>query len=186
MVSPLKLPDARGAFVYHVFKGSPADKGGILPGDFLTVLDDKKISSSDDLVQRIADLTVGYKASFTLYRQGKEISVSVNITSRDTQQTISEQSKNLWPGLTVISLTEEIRGELDIASASAGVVVQSVEPRTPGALAGLQSGDLIIEMNDKKISNVLDFYEQLNDKRQEKIEFVYERKGARKSIGVFR
>jgi Do/DeqQ family serine protease len=185
MVSSLKVPDARGAFVYHVFKGSPADKGGLLPGDFLTALDDKKISSSDDLVQRIADLTVGYRASFTLYRQGKEMNASVSITARDTQKTISEQSKNLWPGITVIPLTEAIRRELDV-SASEGVIVQSVEPRTPGALAGLQSGDIIMEMNDKKISNVLDFYEQLNDLHREKIEFVYERKGVKMSIGVFR
>ncbi|MDR1932092.1 MAG: Do family serine endopeptidase [Spirochaetales bacterium] len=185
MAPNLKLPDSRGAFVYHVFKGSPADKGGILPGDFITVLDNQKIGSSDDLVQKIADLAVGYKANFTLIRQGREIKASVTIMARDTQQTISEQSKNLWPGLTVIPLTDAIRKELEI-STSDGVIIQSVEPRTPGALAGLQSGDLIVEMNGKTIDTVPAFYEQLNDKRSEKIEFVYERKGVKMSIGVFR
>ncbi len=44
------LPSTQGAFVYHVFKGSPADLGGILPGDFITSLNGKTIKSSDELV----------------------------------------------------------------------------------------------------------------------------------------
>ncbi|MDR1625609.1 MAG: Do family serine endopeptidase [Spirochaetia bacterium] len=185
MVAPLKLPDNKGAFVYHVFKGSPANKADILPGDFITVLDGQKIPSSNDLVQRIADLLVGHEARFTLYRQGRQMQVTVGITARDTQQTISEQSKNLWPGFTVAPLTEEIRKELDLASPN-GVFIQSVESRTPGALAGLQNGDTIVEMNGKKVSSVLEFYEYLNDKSLEKVEFVYERRGVKMSIGVFR
>ncbi|MDR1179565.1 MAG: DegQ family serine endoprotease [Spirochaetales bacterium] len=185
MVEPLKLPDNKGAFVYHVFKGSPADKAGILPGDFITILDNQKIPSSNDLVQRIADLLVGHTATFSLYRQGKAQQTTVTITARDTQQTISEQSKNLWPGFSVIPLTDTIRKELEL-STSSGVLIQSVESRTPGALAGLQSGDIIVEVNTKKISSILDFYEQLNDKRKEKLEFVYERKGVKMSIGIFR
>jgi S1-C subfamily serine protease len=185
MVEQLKLADTKGAFVYHVFKGSPADKAGILPGDFITVLDGQKIPSSNDLVQKIADLVVGHKAAFSLYRQGKEMQTAVTITARDTQQTISEQSKNLWPGFTVIPVTDVIRRELELSS-SDGVIIQSVEPRTPGSLAGLQSGDFIVEMNGKKISSVPEFYEQLNDRRSEKVEFVYERKGVKMSIGVFR
>jgi Do/DeqQ family serine protease len=185
LVSNLHVPDARGAFVYHVFKGGPADKGGILPGDFITVLDNKQVSSSDDLVQMVADLEVGHKASFTLIRQGKEMKLPVVITSRDNQQTITEQSKNLWPGITVLPLTAEIRKELNI-SADNGLVIQSVEQRTPGSLAGLKNGDVIREMNGKQVSNLLEFYEQLNDKRVDKVEFVYERDGVKMSIGIFR
>jgi Do/DeqQ family serine protease len=185
MAGQLKLSDNKGAFVYHVFKGSPADKAGILPGDFITVLDGQKIPTSNDLVQRIADLLVGRKADFTLYRQGRQLETTVTITARDTQQTISEQSKNLWPGFTIIPLTEEIRKELNITS-SGGVLIQSIEPRTPGALAGLQAGDTILEMNGNKVETILEFYACLNDKSKDKIEFVYERKGIKMIIGIFR
>ncbi len=66
------------------------------------------------------------------------------------------------------------------------MLVQAVEPRTPGALAGLKSGDILVEMNGATITNLLQFYSQLNDLTREKIDFVYEREGVRMSIGIFR
>ncbi|MDR2589348.1 MAG: Do family serine endopeptidase [Spirochaetales bacterium] len=185
IASQMRLSDTKGAFVYHVFRGSPADKGGILPGDFITQLDGKKISSSNELVQMVADLEVGRKVSFVLTRQSKEEKFTVAITARDTQQTITEQSKNLWPGLIVVPLTDEIKKELE-TSALGGVAVRSVEQRTPADLAGLKSGDVILEINGKKVSNLLEFYARLNDTSSGKIEFVYERGGVKMSIGVFR
>ena len=186
IASDLNISDAKGAFVYHVFKGSPADKGGILPGDFITVMDGKRISSSDELVLMVGDLPVGHRADFTLVRQGREMKMTVVITSRDTQQSISEQSRNLWPGITALPLGAEIRRELEIPADKTGVIRQSVEPRTPGALAGLKSGDLVTEINGKKVSRLLDFYAGLNEKGAEKIEFVLERDGVKMSVGVFR
>jgi len=183
--SDMGLPSTQGAFVYHVFKGSPADIGGILPGDFIISMNGTPIKSSDELVLKVGDLPVGKRAEFTLIRQGKSMSLSVVITARGTQQTISEQSRNLWPGFTVVPLTEQIRKELDIKTKE-GVLVQSVEVRTPGALAGLKSGDVILEMNGMKITNLRQFYAQLNDKSKDKIDFVYERDGVRMSIGIYR
>ncbi|MFQ3621215.1 MAG: PDZ domain-containing protein, partial [Spirochaetales bacterium] len=143
------------------------------------------LRTSDDLVLKVGDLPVGKQTTFTLIRQGQTLSVTVTISARGTQQTISEQSRNLWPGFTVVPLTDQIKKELGIQDKE-GVLVQSVEPRTPGALAGLKSGDLIIEMNGEKITNLRQFYAQLNDKRKDKIDFVYERDGVRMSIGIFR
>jgi Do/DeqQ family serine protease len=186
MAESLSLPDTKGAFVYHVFKGSPADKGGILPGDFITVLNGKKIVNSDELVLMVGDLPVGNKANFSMIRQGKPLDLTVTIMARQNQQSITEQSKNLWPGLTVIPVNDGIRKELEIPSSARGVVIQSVEPRTPGSLAGLKSGDFISEMNGKPVSGLLDFYGALNDKSRDKVEFVYERGGVKMSVGVFR
>ncbi|GAB4365397.1 MAG: Do family serine endopeptidase [Spirochaetales bacterium] len=179
------LPSTQGAFVYHVFKGSPADKAGILPGDFIVQMNGDPIKSSDDLVLKVGDLPIGKEAEFVLVRLGTQMTLRVLITVRGTQQTISEQSRNLWPGFTVVPLTEEIRKDLDIQSKE-GVLVQSVEPRTPGALAGLKSGDIILEMNGTKIDSLKEFYIQLNDRTREKIDFVFERDGVRMSIGLYR
>jgi len=186
MANSLSLKDTKGAFVYHLFKGSPADIGGILPGDFIVELNGRKISSSDELVFMVGDLPVGKKAAFKLVRQGKNMNLDVMITSRQNQQSISEQSRNLWPGITVVPLTDEIRKELEIPSSTKGIVVQSVEPRTPGALAGMKSGDVVTSMNGKPVSNLSDFYLALNDKSNEKVEFVYERGGVKMSVGIFR
>ena len=186
MAESLSLKNTKGAFVYHLFKGSPADVGGILPGDFITELNGKKISSSDELVFMVGDLPVGKKAAFKLFRQGKGMDLNVLITSRQNQQSISDQSRNLWPGLSLVPLTDEIKKEMEIKVSVKGVIVQSVEPRTPSALAGFKSGDVITEMNGKTIANLAEFYAALNDKSKDKVEFVFERSGAKMSVSVFR
>jgi len=186
MANSMSLPDVKGAFVYHLFKGSPADLGGILPGDFIVELNGRRISSSDELVFMVGDLPVGKKAAFKLIRNGKNMNLDVLITSRQNQKSISEQSRNLWPGISVVPLTEEIRKEMEIASTTKGIVVQSVEPRTPGALAGIKSGDVITTMNGKSVSNLADFYLALNEKANEKVDLVFERGGVKMSVGVLR
>ena len=55
----LKLGEAHGAFVYGVFKGSPADKAGLLPGDMITKVDGKALKDSSDLLLTIGNLTPG-------------------------------------------------------------------------------------------------------------------------------
>ncbi len=186
MADSLGLKDARGAFVFHVFKGSPADKGGLLPGDFITSLDGRRIGSSDELVQLVGDLPVGRRADFVLFRGGKEVRTTVTVSARDDQQSISEQSRNLWPGITVMPITEDLRREMDLPREKKGLLVRSVEPRTPGALAGFKTGDIILEMNGSGVSTLTDFYRVLNDPSQKKIDFVYEREEVRMSVGVFR
>ncbi|MFQ3619599.1 MAG: trypsin-like peptidase domain-containing protein, partial [Spirochaetales bacterium] len=78
IASDMGLPSTQGAFVYHVFKGSPADKGGILPGDFITRINGDILRTSDDLVLKVGDLPVGKQTTFTLIRQGQTLSVTVS------------------------------------------------------------------------------------------------------------
>jgi len=83
-------------------------------------------------------------------------------------------------------ITEDLRREMDLPREKKGLLVRSVEPRTPGALAGFKTGDIILEMNGSGVSTLTDFYRVLNDPSQKKIDFVYEREEVRMSVGVFR
>jgi Do/DeqQ family serine protease len=55
----LRLGEARGAFVYGVFKGSPAEKAGLQPGDLITRVDGVALKDSSDLLLTIGNLTPG-------------------------------------------------------------------------------------------------------------------------------
>lgn len=63
-------------------------------------------------------------------------------------------------GLSVQDLTPQIAQGLGLKE-SAGVVVTRVEPESPAAEAGLQSGDVIREVNRKPVKNADDFVRKL-------------------------
>ena len=62
----LNLKDIEGAFAGQVFLGSPADKGGIKPGDYITEVNSTKVKSVDDILRVIADLKPGESSSFKI------------------------------------------------------------------------------------------------------------------------
>lgn len=163
MAEDMRLPSTRGALVYHVFQGSPADRAGLLPGDFVMEINGTRIEDSDQLVLMVGDLPVDEVASFTIVREGEERSVEVRIAERQTERTIAEQNAALWPGLGVFPITEEIRSEAEVPGNVRGVIVSSVESRTPASVAGLRVGDIVTSLNTVSIDSVLEFYRELND-----------------------
>ena len=56
-------------------------------------------------------------------------------------------------GLTVEPLTPELARRLEMASTTTGVVVSDVDPDGPGAEAGLQPGDVIVQVDRKAVKD---------------------------------
>lgn len=161
LAEDLQLESTRGALVYHVFGGSPADEAGLLPGDFVTEINGRRIEDSDQLVLIVGDLPVDEIATFEIVRLGEEQTVEVRIAERQNERAIAEQNQVLWPGLGVFPITDEIRREAEIPSGVEGVIVSSVESRTPASTAGLRVGDILTSVNGEAVDSALDFYREL-------------------------
>ncbi len=158
----LDLPNRRGALVHHVFQGSPADVGGLLPGDFIRAVNDEQVDSSDAVVLAVGELPVGERAAFEVIRYGEEITVDVTIAERMSEREISQQNFSLWPGFSVYPLTEDIRKDLDLSRRIKGVLVATVEARTPATDAGIQVGDVVTAVNGVAVEEMIEFYHRLN------------------------
>ncbi len=159
----LSLNDMGGAFVNDVFINSPADKGGLLPGDFVTRVGDKKIKSRNDLVKAIGNLPPDKWTSFELYRDGEKVKLSLRLGQRDDKKNIADDgSINVWPGLTVVEATEDVRESLNLETSKGSVVVANVTKGSPAEAAGLRPGDIILRVDNKKIKNMKGFYSHLN------------------------
>lgn len=180
------LPDTNGALVLNVFDDSPADRAGILPGDFIFDIAGSSLSNSDELLLAIGDYPVGETAVMKLYRQGEVQTVRVRITTRDSEQSISDQNNELWPGIRVGEITDTVRDRFDLRRGVQGVVIESVEPRTPSAIAGLRVGDIITRVNDQPVDSLLGFYAALNSKQRGTIDFNFTRQDQVLSIGISR
>ncbi len=156
----LNLKDFEGSFVGQVFLGSPADKGGLQAGDFITEINSKKIKSTEELVRQVGDLEAGEKTSFKLIRAGKEIIVNVKIEERN--EDIVVDSSKLWPGFNAIPLNDRIIENMELPKGQTGVLIESVQPKSPGAVIALQRYDIITKVNGNEVKNIQDFYTELS------------------------
>jgi len=183
LAADMKLPSTKGSYIPHVFRGSPADKSGILPGDFVTAINGKVIEDTNRLVQMVGDLPAGQTAEFTMIRDGKPIKKMVTIDARPKEAELS--ALKLWPGFFVTPVTPELRDQLELAPNAEGLIVARVEPKSTADIAGLKASDLLKAINGKPVKTVGEFYKALNDQSGEvKLSFV--REGVELSIGVTR
>lgn len=157
----LGVGDEEGALVYHVFLDSPADEGGLQPGDFITSINGNNVSDHDELILRVGELPVGETARFELIRDGEEMTVTATIGRRQQESQIAQASSRLWPGASVFPLNDQVREQVD-APVDEAVVVTSVEQNTPVAGGGLRAGDVITEINGSTIADVGDFFSAIN------------------------
>jgi Do/DeqQ family serine protease len=171
----LKLEGKRGALAVHVFLGSPADKGGIRAGDFITQVNGREARGRDALTLAVGDLRAGEQASFTLIRDGKEMKVDVRIEARSND--VAADNKKLWPGLYPIPLTDAVRSSLNLDKNAKGLYVVQVTAETPAAIIGMQRGDLITGVNGEAVADLASFYRLLREKTDKELWFNFTRGG---------
>ena len=175
ILSALGLEKVTGALASQVFIGSPADKGGFLPGDYVTALNGNPVRSVDQLVRDVGDLKSGETAKFTVIRSGSTLELTVKIDARD-EAIISDSSK-LWPGFLPYEITDTLRKRFSIDAKQKGVLVTNVMAKSPAAVMGLQSGDIIVKVNDRDVSSLQEFYSRMADITSGEVWFSVIREG---------
>jgi len=178
----LGIENRRGAVVFNLFRNSPAFKAGILPGDYIIQIDNENIENADHLTRVVGRLAPGSDPVFKVIRDKKEVTLNVKIEARADEREI-QRNRDLWPGIVITNLTDDIRSELKLESFVAGVVIASVIPESPAAIAGLRAGDIIQEINDAQVTNIGAFYSTLNAPGSRKI-FQLHRQGSSVMIGL--
>ena len=80
------LPDTNGALIAGVLRGSPADAGGIKPGDILLAVDGRAVKDPQAMLDLIASQKPGETINFRLRRQNSVLETTVRIGKRAPQQ----------------------------------------------------------------------------------------------------
>ena len=73
-------PDAQGN--PPVVPGSPAARAGLQPGDLVTAINGKKISSTEQFIATVDSYSPGDTITFTIERGGKTQDVKVTLGAR--------------------------------------------------------------------------------------------------------
>lgn len=159
------LDTPHGVLINGVNEDSAADAAGLEVGDIILEVDDQGTNSVAELRNTIAHKPPGTKVKLLAWRDGKKRPLTATLTAlddnRELAQTSSQrQSERL--GLRVQELSEEIAEQLGYEE-ERGVLVAGVKRGSSAAREGLRSGDLIIEINRRRIESVADYERALEE-----------------------
>ena len=117
-----------------------------------------------------AKLRVGDTVSVTVLRDGRQRDVDLKVGKRPITMAAAPQTQKESEGefgFEVTELTPEVAQRFNIEE-TAGVIVVKVAPDSKAQAAGIQQGDLIIEVNRKSVESVADFKNLINQYKQGK------------------
>ncbi|ALU43977.1 serine protease DegQ [Pseudoalteromonas rubra] len=144
----------QGAFVQEVVKDSAADEAGIKANDVIIALNGDKIESFEELRGKIATLGEGKKVKIDVYRDGDTRTLKVELKGQSEQRA---EADRIHPSLQGAVLESGER------NGNQGIVVVSVEERSPAARVGLQEGDVIMQVNRQRVASVRDMKRLIDD-----------------------
>ncbi len=160
------LKKSTGALVTEIYQGSPAEKAGLKRGDVILEINEKNIVTVETLRNTVAQSKVGSKIKLKVLRNAKNIALDVTIaefpqdlaktTTKETEDSPPEE-KNELAGFSVMDLTREIAKQLGLPRNEQGVVIMKVAPYSAAEEAGLRKGDVIQEINKKRVKGLNDF-----------------------------
>jgi serine protease Do len=160
LVKSFDLKEKKGALVAQVISGSPAEKAGIEQGDVIVEFDGKEVTDSKDLPRIVASTPIGKAVTIKLLRNGKALDRQMKVGEMEEKVEVAKAPSHKSLGITVQNLTPEITKGLGLKK-DTGVVVTRVEPGSPAADAGIQTGDLVQEVNRKPVKNVEDYVQKV-------------------------
>ena len=85
LVQQLGLPDASGVLILLVYEGSPAEKGGVKPGDVIVEFNGKTVHDLIDLRNRVAETDIGQEIAMRVRREGKELTLQTVVAAEPTR-----------------------------------------------------------------------------------------------------
>ena len=152
------LQGTKGVLVSSISDDTPAAKAGFRVKDVITEFDGKKIADVQGFRLLVADTPVNKKVRVRLLRQGAPQEIYVTMAERPAEDRLAAQAQSpaSWLGIAVESLTGDFAKENGLREKE-GVVVVDVAQGSGADDAGLQRGDIIKEVNDKPVSDTIEY-----------------------------
>jgi serine protease Do len=190
----LHLGPEHGALVQDVSPDTPGDRAGLRPYDVITSVDGQSIRSDEELVRYISARAPGTVSRLSIWRDGSSRVVPVRLSERPLPR--SARAQNAGPravrpamrqdqaplGLNVRDLDTATIRRLGIPDTVFGVLIMDVDPAGPARLARLHAGQIVLEINRRRVTSVAEYravvsalrpgetvalfvYDQLSDQR---------------------
>ena len=163
-----------GVVVSTVEKGQAADKAGVQRLDVLTALDGQPVRNPDEVVAVVSSRRAGDTLKLTILRDGTTLYLTATLGDRkaldeqrrrETGEEPEDESGQKPQGDTKSLNLEKVYGftveVADVRNRMKGVVVTSVDPRSPAADRGLAPGMIITEVGRQPVNDLAEFNAQV-------------------------
>jgi len=158
IASSFGLKENEGALVSDLAPDGPAEKAGIKRGDVVVEFNGKKVKDVSDLTKLAAETAPGSDVDVKIVEDGKTKTIKVKLEEFPDQKAQIENEVRENLGIRVKKLTPEIAKRFNLDQDD-GVIISNVQQGSDAGDAGLQPGDIILEI-DKKPINTLDSYSE--------------------------
>ncbi len=173
-----------GVKISEVVKGSAAEKAGLLKGDVITKLEDKKIASPDDLMDAVRSHKKGdeVKVYYTRDNKKKDVAVKLGETKENNRTYIYKNTNPDWgsnnfnfkmPPMPKMNNNffkfrydnnrPKLGMKIEDTENSTGVKIISVQDGSPADKAGLKKDDIITSLNGDKVNSVDEVMDKVHD-----------------------
>jgi serine protease Do len=160
------VTDASGAVVTQVEPDSPAAKGGVKVGDVIIELNGQKVSDAGQLQVEVGQKRPETTIKLHVLREGKSMDIPVTLEAMDTRDKAGNESgegehgKLRW-GLGLGDMTPEVREQLQAPRDLHGALIERVQPGSSADNAGLQRGDIIVQVNRHDVQSASEVQQAL-------------------------
>ncbi len=201
-----------GARIVEVLPRSEAERIGLQEDDIIVKFDGQKISSPRKLYEIFSAIKEKKTAEITVYRDGKEKKfqteleprkpkeikvhfrgddLDLNLTDLDSMPHNVQKAfeafhpfneKGGFLGVLTENLTDQLRKFFDVEY---GVLVEEVVKDSPAEKTGLQAGDVIVQIDDRKIEDTQDLRRILDYHNSgDQITLVFNCRGKRNEVKI--
>src|SRR5690606_28474289 len=156
----------KGAIVAGVEDNTPAAQAGVLQGDVILKFNGKEVTRQQSLQSIVSDTTIGSTVNMEILREGKPATLRVTVAEGPDGEglTLTPEAQpdeagadegrvtSQHLGLGLQPLTPEVRQRLGLGADVTGVVISNVNPASDAAAKGLRPGDVLLGINQKRVS----------------------------------
>ncbi len=163
------LQRPRGALVTAITPNSPAARAGLQPGDIILKFDSRDVLEGRNLTRIVADTPINKTVPVEFARGARRLTSNVTVLRLDEGRpppllatapkagepvaTPSRGQEGRVLGLTLSTLTPQLRQRFGVGLDAQGLVVIAVDPGSDAATK-LQPGDVIVEMQFEEVETI--------------------------------
>jgi len=190
LAKEFKLKDQSGALVGEVTAKSPAEDAGIEEGDVIVEYNGKTVSDSRHLRLMAAQTPPGTEVTVKAIRDGKERRFKIKLGELPAEG-LAKTGRGGWSGngealkgVAVADLDTRTRRQFDIPSDLQGVAIVSVDADSAAAAAGLAPGDVIVEMNRRRVTSADELLEVSRESKGQRVLLRVWREGGTRFVVI--
>jgi len=173
----LGKPDLKGFYITQVYPDTTAEKAGLKPGDFITAVDDEKLTASgpeheEEFRALIRQYDIGATVQLTLLRDKAQMKIPVELVRSPKLKREMKKYRNEDFEFTARDVAFFDVAEEQWRPGQRGALVEEVKSGSWAELGALYADDLITEVDAKPINDVDSLKTAMDEIAEKKKEFV--------------